>query len=313
MQLLMAMTGKDGTEWLNAVRDAMPGAQVRSWTADDDAAADYALVWRPDPRVLKGRHGLKAVFNMGAGADALLALAKEDPELVPESLPVFRIEDAGMAGQMAEYALYAALRHLRRFREYELQQRVQTWRPLRPRLAQDFNVGILGLGSLGAEVARRLVGWGFNVRGFSRREKDIEGVQCFAGDKAFDAFLTDLDVLINLLPATSQTHGILEKKCFSKLRRGALVVNLARGSHLVQDDLLDAVRSGQVGGAMLDVFSVEPLPSQHPFWSEPAITLTPHISAVTQVNESAAQVSKKIAMLERGMTPGGRVDFALGY
>lgn len=253
------------------------------------------------------------MFNLGAGVDAILALEREHPGLLPRDVPLVRLEDAGMARQMVEYATHAALRYLRRFDEYALLQRERRWQVLAPHARETFVVGVLGLGALGAEVARALAALGLPVRGYSRAPKAIDGVTTFAGAAQLDAFLGGAKLLVNLLPSTAATDGILNARTFSKLAHGAYLVNLARGAHLVEADLLDALASGRVAAATLDVFATEPLPPDHPFWHEPRITITPHCSADTLRAEAVGQIAAKIGALERGEPIGGIVDRDRGY
>ncbi|PRX27306.1 glyoxylate/hydroxypyruvate reductase A [Paraburkholderia sp. BL18I3N2] len=313
MRILFSMTGKDPAPWISAIRRALPGADVREWKEGDVDAADYALIWKPAPAVLRNRAGLKAIINMGAGVDWILELMASDPDVSGSDVPIYRIEDAGMASQMVEYATYATLRYFRRFDEYERQQREGIWRPLKVYATGDFTVGVLGLGSLGAAVAGELATFGFTVRGYSRSLKSISGVRCFSGSDSWESFLEGVHVLINLLPNTPQTSGVLNSRTFSRLERGACIVNLARGGHLVDEDLVAAIREGQIAGATLDVFKGEPLADDHPFWKESRITVTPHISAQTRMEESVDQVVAKIGEIELGRIPTGRADVSRGY
>jgi glyoxylate/hydroxypyruvate reductase A len=313
MRILFAMTGKDTDPWVASLRRALPAANVRVWTAGDVEDADYALVWKPAPDVLCERSGLKAIFNMGAGVDGITDLVADGSASLNYAPPIYRIEDAGMASQMVEYATYATLRYFRRFDEYERQQREGIWKPLAVPAARDFIVGVMGLGSLGGSVARKIASFGFQVRGYSRSPKSIEGVQCYSGIDNANLFLDGVHVLVNLLPNTPQTSGVLNSQTFSRLVRGAYIVNLARGAHLVEDDLVAALRDGQIAGATLDVFKCEPLMDDHPFWKDSRITITPHISAQTRLEESVAQIAEKIDEVERGRVPSGRVDLLHGY
>jgi glyoxylate/hydroxypyruvate reductase len=174
-------------------------------------------------------------------------------------------------------------------------------------------VGVLGLGVLGAHVAQTLASFGLPVRGYSRSPRDVQGVQSFAGSAQFGAFLDGVKVLVNLLPHTPDTRDVLNVQTFSQLARGAYLINVARGAHLVEHDLLDALANGQLTAATLDVFREEPLPPDHPFWREPRITITPHMSALTLREESVAQVARKILALVRGETVSGVVDIGRGY
>lgn len=313
MRILLYTPHRDTHDWKRDVERALPGAQLRTWTPGDDAGADYALVWRAPREFFAPRAGLKAVFNLGAGVDAILALEREHPGLLPRDVPLVRLEDAGMARQMVEYATHAALRYLRRFDEYALLQRERRWQVLAPHARETFVVGVLGLGALGAEVARALAALGLPVRGYSRAPKAIDGVTTFTGAAQLDAFLGGAKLLVNLLPSTAATDGILNARTFSKLAHGAYLVNLARGAHLVEADLLDALASGRVAAATLDVFATEPLPPDHPFWHEPRITITPHCSADTLRAEAVEQIAAKIGALERGEPIGGIVDRDRGY
>lgn len=313
MRILLYTPHRDAHDWKRDVERALPGAQLRTWTPGDDASADYALVWRAPREFFAPRAGLKAVFNLGAGVDAILALEREHPGLLPRDVPLVRLEDAGMARQMVEYATHAALRYLRRFDEYALLQRERRWQVLAPHARETFVVGVLGLGALGAEVARALAALGLPVRGYSRAPKAIDGVTTFAGAAQLDAFLGGAKLLVNLLPSTAATDGILNARTFSKLAHGAYLVNLARGAHLVDADLLDALARGRVAAATLDVFATEPLPPDHPFWHEPRITITPHCSADTLRAEAVGQIAAKIGALERGEPIGGIVDRDRGY
>jgi glyoxylate/hydroxypyruvate reductase A len=225
-----------------------------------------------------------------------------------------------MAEQMTEYVLHAALRYLRRFDEYELAQRAcadsstgAPWQALEPHPRASFRIGVLGLGVLGAHVAGALASLGFPVRGYSRSAKTIEGVATFAGRDTLPGFLNGLKLLVNLLPSTPETDGILNSETFSHLARGAYLVNLARGSHLVERDLIEALENGRLAAATLDVFAQEPLARDHPFWRMPRVTITPHISAQTLPEPAVSQIARKIEALARGETIGGIVDLERGY
>jgi glyoxylate/hydroxypyruvate reductase A len=313
MKILFYTPQNEAAAWLHAFARALPEADLREWRPGDTAPADFAIVWQPPREMLAERAGLRAIFNLGAGVDAILALEREHPGTLPRSAQLVRLEDTGMAPQMAEYVTHAVLRYLRRFDEYERLQAQRRWKVLDPHPRDTFTVGVLGLGVLGAHVARSLVPFGMPVRGYSRSARQIEGVTTFAGEAHFDAFLSGLKVLVNLLPHTPDTHDVLNRRTFSKLARGAYLINVARGAHLVEQDLLEALADGQIAAATLDVFREEPLPVDHLFWEEPRITITPHSSAQTLREESVAQVAQKIAALMRGEAVSGVVDVERGY
>jgi glyoxylate/hydroxypyruvate reductase A len=313
MKIIFYEQFADASLWLHDLALALPGADIREWQPGDTAPADYAVVWRPPPEMLADRPDLKAVFNLGAGVDAIVELERTHPGTLPPNALLVRLEDTGMAVQMVEYATHAVLRYMRRFDEYDALQRDHKWEKLTPHARDEFTVGVLGLGVLGTKVVETLTTLGVPVRGFSRTKKDIDGVLTFAGPEQFDAFLDGAKMLINLLPHTPDTQGILNRRTFERLAPGAYLVNLARGAHLVDEDLLHAMKSGQIAAATLDVFHTEPLPEDHPFWRTPRITLTPHISAMTLREESVAQVAEKIAAHARGEPISGIVDVKLGY
>ncbi|EMH7334003.1 glyoxylate/hydroxypyruvate reductase GhrA [Serratia bockelmannii] len=300
-------------EWLAGIKQRLPQAEIREWQRGDERPADYALVWRPPHEMLANRRDLKAVFALGAGVDAILDQERKHPGTLPAGVPLLRLEDTGMAQQMQEYALSYVLRYFRRFDEYQALQQRQEWQPLDPHSLDDFTIGILGAGVLGQSVARKLTEFGFRVRCWSRSAKQIDGVQSFAGEAQRAAFLDGVKLLINLLPNTPETVGILNRELFAQLSTGAYLINIARGAHLVEADLLAALEQGQLTAAALDVFAREPLPQDHPFWRHPRVTITPHIAAITLPQQAMDQIAANIRALEAGRTPAGVVDRQRGY
>jgi glyoxylate/hydroxypyruvate reductase A len=292
--------------WLEGLRAAFPGADVEVWSAGA-APADYAVVWAPPQQFIDEQTQLKGIFNIGAGVDALLKLR------LPPGVPVVRLDDAGMSVQMAEYVCHAVIRHFREFDGYEADARQGKWSYRKPRLRTDFPVGVMGLGVLGARVSRALAQFDFPVMGWSRSAKAIDGVQCFSGQAGFNDFLAATRILVCLLPLTPDTDNIMCRDTLARLQPGGYVINVARGSHLVDEDLMALIDSGHLAGATLDVFRTEPLPAVHPFWTHPNITVTPHTSARTLREESIAQIAGKIAALQRGETVAGVVDPSRGY
>ncbi len=313
MKIILYEHQSEAPLWLQDLSRALPEADIRLWRPGDTDPADYAVVWRAPRELFANRADLKAVFNLGAGVDAILEIERKEPGTLPPNALLVRLEDTGMAQQMVEYATYTVLRYMRRMDEYDAIQREHRWEKLASHARRDFTVGVLGMGVLGARVAQALTTLGVPVRGFSRTKRQIEGVQTFAGADQFDAFLDGANMLINLLPQTPDTEGILNRRTFERLAPGAYLVNLARGGHLVDNDLLHAMQTGQIAAATLDVFHTEPLPENHPFWNTPRITITPHISAETLRAESIEQIALKIAALTRGEPISGIVDAKRGY
>lgn len=303
----------ESKQWIDGISNRLPQAKVRAWHRGDDQPADYALVWQPPHEMLAPRTQLKGIFALGAGVDAILMQEQRNPGTLPAGVPLLRLEDTGMSLQMQEYTLAAVLRYFRRMDEYQLFQQQKQWRPLAPHEHQNFTIGILGAGVLGQSVAEKLVEMNFQVRSWSRSPKNIVGVQSFAGDDQLDEFTTGCKLLINLLPNTPQTVGILNKNLFATLRPQAYLINIARGMHLVEGDLLRALDAGQIAAATLDVFVEEPLPGMHPFWSHPRVSITPHIAANTLPEQAMDNIVANILALEEGRTPTGLVDLQRGY
>jgi len=306
MRISFCCTDTKAEPWLDGLRAALPSAEVALWTPGAPPA-DYAVVWAPPQRFIDEQTGLKALFNIGAGVDALLGLR------LPPDLAVVRLDDAGMSVQMAEYVCHAVIRHFREFDGYEADAAEGRWSYRKPRLRSDFPVGVMGLGVLGERVARALAQFEFPVRGWSRSAKAVEGVQCFSGAAGLDGFLAASRVLVCLLPLTPDTENILCRDTLARLQGGGYVINVARGRHLVDEDLIALIDSGHLSGATLDVFRTEPLPPAHPFWAHPKITVTPHTSARTLRVESIAQIAGKIAALQRGEAVAGVVNPLRGY
>lgn len=299
----------DPRPWRAALERALPQIDFRVWPdCGHVEEIDYALVWKPPPGMLAGLPRLKAILSLGAGIDHLFL----DPQL-PRHLPITRMVDAGLAPQMTEYALYGVLHFHRDMGPYAEQQRSEQWRQLPAMPASRRTVGVMGLGVLGADFARKAALLGFDVQGWARTGKSIEGVRAHVGDAGLDGFLAATDILVNFLPLTAQTEGILNRALFDRLPRGAALINLARGRHVVEADLLDALDRRQLRGALLDVFVSEPLPGGHPFWRHPKVIVTPHIAGQAIAELMVEQVVDNIRRLERGETPLGLVDLARGY
>ncbi|WP_099656718.1 glyoxylate/hydroxypyruvate reductase A [Acidovorax sp. 56] len=306
MKITFCCTDTKAEPWLQGLAAALPGADISVWQPGAPQA-DYAVVWAPPQQFMDEQQGLKAWFNIGAGVDALLKLR------LPPGALVVRLDDAGMAVQMAEYVSHAVIRHFREFDGYEADMAEGRWGYRKPRLRSDFSIGVMGLGVLGERVAKALAQFDFPVNGWSRSPKAIEGVRAFTGTDQFNDFLAASRVLVNLLPLTPDTANVINRDALARLQPGAYVINVARGAHLVDEDLLAAIDSGHVAGATLDVFRTEPLPAGHAFWNHPRITITPHTSARTLREESIAQIARKMAALQRGEAIAGVVDPVRGY
>ena len=312
MEIIFYHPTFDTQYWIRELEKQLPGARVREWKAGDNQPADYALVWHPPVEMLQGR-ALKAVFALGAGVDSILSKLRDHPDMLPLSIPLFRLEDTGMGRQMQEYAVSQVLHWFRRFDDYQALKLASRWQPLPEYRADEFTIGIMGAGVLGAKVAESLQPWGFPLRVWSRSRKSWPQVQSFAGQAELGGFLQGTRVLINLLPNTAETVGIINQTLLAQLPDESYLLNLARGVHVVEENLLAALNNGKLKGAMLDVLSREPLPQESPLWAHPRVAMTPHVAAVTRPMEAIAYIAGTISRLERGESVSGQVDRQRGY
>ena len=307
LRLALAIAGDDGEAWAADFRRELHGARVTVWP-QVDAEANAAAVWKPEQAFIDAHPRLTTIFNLGAGVDALAQLR------LPAAARLYRLEDAGMGAQMNEYVCHALLRHLRQFDCYDDDaSNGGQWRVREPRRPAQFPVGVMGLGVLGAQIARSAAAFGFPVHGWSRSRAAIDGVHCHAGEAELDSFLSAVRVLVCALPLTPATENILNRQTLSRLRAPGYLINIARGGHLVDEDLIALIDEGQMAGACLDVFRTEPLPPGHPLRSRPGITITPHISAQTLHAQSLAQVVANLRALQGGGALSGLVDTGRGY
>jgi len=298
-------------EWQRHFAEFAPDLAVRWW---DDAgvapnAVDYVLAWDPDAGRLAGLPNLKVIFGSGAGVDRITA----DPAL-PRHLPLVRMAPDGATQRMGEFICWAALSLLKDARRMALNQALAQWKDFEPeRTAAEAPVGIMGLGNMGGRACAMLQGLGFPVRGWSRTRKNLPGVACFAGAAELDAFLAETRILVCLLPATAETNGILAAPLLARLPQGGGLVNAGRGSHQKIEDIVAALDSGQLSGAVLDVFETEPLPAESPAWAHPKITVTPHVASLPSRRERAQYVARAIADFTAGRPLANLYDHARGY
>lgn len=312
--ILLAITGWDPAGWETRFRMLAPQRDIRLWPDRVGNPADiaYACAWKPPSGLLASLPNLKAVFSLGAGVDQLV-----DDKTLP-NVSLARIVDPDLTMRMTEYVTLHVLMIHRRQRLYDAQQRERLWRDHDQWPAADVAVGVMGLGVLGrdaVEVLRRL---GFKVAGWSRTPKAISGVETFHGQKGLDDFLARSEILVCLLPHTPATEGILNLALLRKLKRdgalgGAYLINAGRGMLQVDAEILAALDEGALAGATLDVFPVEPLPSDSPLWAHPKITITPHNAAASHPHSLAANVLSQIERFERGLPLENVVDRARGY
>ncbi|WP_088283549.1 glyoxylate/hydroxypyruvate reductase A [Ideonella sp. A 288] len=298
--------------WAEALRRALgPGHRLLLQRGEvDEASIEVAIVANPPPGQLRGLTGLRLIQSLWAGVDRLLADAT-----VPPEVPVARMVDPAMNAAMAETALWAVLSLHRGFFDCARQQRDGRWHQAPQRRADEVPVLVLGTGQMGRTAAARLAQQGYPVTAWGRTPSEPigHGVRTVHGDAALAPALAAARTVVNLLPLTDATRGILDARLFSALPAGAAIVNLARGAHLVEADLLAALASGQIAHAVLDVFAVEPLPAGHPFWAHPHVTVLPHVAAQTDVRSAAEVVVRNVRALASGAPLAHRVDRARGY
>lgn len=310
MSIAVSLPANDKTEWwCQMLRDLMPDWDIYPINrVPDPDAITYSVVWRPTTGSMTPFRNLKAIVSLGAGIDHVLA----DKEL-PQDVPIIRTVGTDLTQRMKEYIALHVLRHHRELPQIQANQAAHLWDQIIVPPAPERRVGVMGLGNLGAAAAQMLAQIGFDVVGWSRSAKDIEGVKTYSGDESFGAFLDGTEILVCLLPLTDSTLGILNADTFNRLKRGASVINAARGPHLVDSDLIEALGSGQISGATLDVFHVEPLPKEHPFWDHPRITVTPHVASMIDAPTGSKIVAKNIRAFEDAGTVADLADAKRGY
>lgn len=286
MAISIICTNKDPQPFVRAIKAIAPQLAVRVWPDDGDKAeVAMALCWQHPAGVLSDYLNLRCICSLGAGVDHLFI-----DQSLPANVPVVRLVDDSLASKMFEYVLAAMVSHIRQFDLFSAQQRQKKWQQQQAKSFAQINVGVMGLGQLGGYVAGQLANMGFAMAGWSRSEKSLAGVACYYGEHQQQAFLSRCDVLVNLLPLTAQTTNLLNTQLFSQLPKGAYIINVGRGGHVVDDDLIAAIDSSHLSGACLDVFRQEPLAQCHRFWSHPNIKVTPHCSSLTAPEAVAGQV-----------------------
>ena len=309
MQVLADFPWENGQEWVDELRRQAVRHDVHVWPDHPGLdRVEAAVVWTPGADFFDGMTRLRAIMVSGAGVDQLMKSEAALPDV-----PIVRLADPLMAARMAEYVLAMVLDHHRLFQRYREQQRRAAWQRHFHRDPGDFHVGILGLGALGLEAVRLLRAVGYRVSGWSRRRKAIDGIETFSGREGFAALIRSSNILVCLLPLTEATRGILNEDVFTAMPDGALVINAARGGHLVVPDLLAALDGGKLSGAVLDVFEDEPLAADSPLWRHPSITITPHVASFSNPVTGVRQIVQALDRIAAGEEPDHLVDRAAGY
>ncbi len=294
--------------WKEALLEVDSNLDIDVWPrVENKQRVTFALSWRHPEKVLDGYPNLKVVSSLGAGADHVLG-----DESIPQSVQISRIVIPSLKTQMAEYVLNAVQNYRLHTSKYVDQKREGFWSTHEPVAKDQCKIGIMGLGEIGIEVARNLSERGFSVNGWSSSQKEIDGTSCFSGDE-LDDFLSVSNVLVCLLPLTEQTRGILDLEVFKKLKSPSFIINVARGAHLIEEDLIYALDIGELEGACLDVFEEEPLPENHIFWNRPKIMITPHVASLTDPKEAAELIVENYKRSLSGMPLLHEVDRTKGY
>jgi len=310
MRLLFISEWDKADLWKDSLQAELPELEFRLWPdgAEPRDEIDYALVWKPPAGVLRTFPNLRAILSLGAGIDGILC----DPEL-PAGVPVSRLVDRCLTQGMTEYVVYWTIHYHRRMGEYAADMTEGRWRNFLQADTEQRPVGILGLGELGSDAARALKALNFQVLGWSRTPKTIVGVETFHGADGLTDMVSRSEILVCLLPLTPETEGLLNRALFDRMPDGSFLINCARGGHLIESDLIPALDSGKLAGVTLDVFSEEPLPKDHPFWSHPKLVMTPHMASLTVPSSAAAYIADNIRRVERGEAPLNVIDPEAGY
>ncbi len=313
MTILVAVKGWKPDHWINALRTVAPDRTVHlAGETFDPSAIRYALVWKPEAGYLKTLPKLEVIFSLGAGVDHLTT----DPDL--PDLPVVRIVDPDLTMRMTEWVVMNVLLHHRQHAHYAAAQAAGAWKPKRQWAASAVRVGIMGLGELGRDAARALKLVGFEVRGWCRSAKTVDGVETFHGSDGLKPFLAGTDILVSLLPLTADTENLIDSGVIDALAKdgplgGPVILNAGRGRSLVEADLLAALKDGRLKGASLDVFAEEPLPAGNPLWTAPNLVITPHVAAESDPLALSRYVIGQISAHESGKPLNHLVDRQRGY
>ena len=286
---------------------ADPSLVVVSWPDPRCLDAEVAVCWNAPPGVYAQMPRLRLVHSIAAGVDNVVAAQDVS------KLPVCRVVDPMLAEWMLQFVLWGVLHFHRKLDQAMASQRIQQWKRPRQTPASSCRVGLMGMGELGGHIAKRLPLLGYPVSGWARTPREIPGVAMFSGDEGYADFLAQTDVLVCLLPLTAQTRGILGERTFSALPKGAALIHVGRGEHLVEEDLIAALESGQLRGAVVDVFEEEPLPADHPLWTTPGVVVTPHMATMATYDVVVQQVVRNITQMRRDAPYFNQVDMTRGY
>ena len=285
MSIAIFFDQRNPERWVQLLSEALPETAIEVYPEiKDPGKVTFALCWKPEKDVLSQFPNLRVVQSIGAGVDHIF-----NSQQLPDAVKVCRIVDPQLTQDLLEYVIAGIMGYIRGFPKYSTDQVNNRWKPKRYKTIAQTSVTVLGLGVIGSFIAQELAKIGFKVRGWSRSRKTVEGVKTYDLSELLDA-INESDVLINVLPLTPETENILDKSLMSHLADHGYVINVGRGQHLIENDLIDLIEGNKLSGALLDVFRTEPLPEDHPFWSNSKITITPHVASITTL-ENAVDIA----------------------
>lgn len=309
MSIVLIFNNKDPKLWVQSLKEKLPETAIHVYpNIRDGGLVEFAICWKPINYVLQQFPNLKVIQSIGAGVDHITRT-----QIIHPHQTLTRIVDENLTNDMWEFLLAAVLSNIKKMPFYAHQQSTKNWHPTRYGVIKNTTVSILGLGEIGAFVAAQFAALGFVVKGWSKSNKNIENVHCYAGENGFNACLSDADFLINLLPLTPATENILDKNTLTQTKKGAFLINVGRGEHVVEADLLELLNDNYLSGALLDVFRVEPLSQEHRFWTHPKIQITPHIASLTNFESATTQIAQNYRNFIAGTTLENIVSLSKGY
>lgn len=309
MSIAIIFNHKEPQTWAETLKKHLPETNIEVYPdIKDFDNVEFALCWKPDTNVLSKFKNLKIAHSVGAAVDHIIKTQN-----INKNLTICRIVDENLSNDMFEFLLSAILNHIKNLAVYQSQKSIQNWCPQVYKTFKDVTVSILGIGNIGAFVAEKLVSLGFTVKGWALNKKHIVGITTFAGDAELANFLIDTDILINILPVTPQTEGIINKNILYQINKGGYFINVGRGEHLIEDDLIELLENKHLTGALLDVFITEPLPKNHPFWRHPKIQITPHTASVTNISSAALLVVENYQNHIKGLPLKHTLNLEKGY
>jgi glyoxylate/hydroxypyruvate reductase len=309
MSIIIIFNNKDPKPWAKSLTEKLPQTVIQVYpNGENPDLVEFAVCWKPEKKVLNQFPNLKVIQSVGAAIDHITRTQD-----IKKGQILTRIVDENLSNDMWEFLLAAVMSNLKNLPRYFRQKDDKIWQQTGYGLIKNTTISILGLGKIGAFVAAQFAALGFIVKGWSQSDKTIENVQCFVGQNELTDFLNDTDLLINILPLTDVTENILDKMALKQVKKGSFLINVGRGEHLVESDLLELLDEDYLTGALLDVFRLEPLPQEHPFWSHPKIQITPHIASVTNVETAANQVAGNYVSYMSGKGLQNIVSMEKGY